>query len=703
MPPKPNAIADPRALAPKEAALFKQVLQYYETKQFKKGLKTTADILKKYPDHGETLCMRGLFLCNTDQKTEGLDLVKKGVRLDFKSHICWHVYGLVCRAEREYDQALKCYLQASRLDKDSLNILSDLAMLQIHTRAYEGHLDTRLQLLRLFPKLKRHWLAVGVAFHLAGRLSEAEQHLRQILEFLRPPDEMEKADYEFGEVVLYLERILEEREEYGKALEALEEFGDGIKDRRAYQATRAKLLNKLQRYESAEWAWSMLLEENADSRDYILGYLTAKTKTQNPLEGESKKATLECLDELATKFPKTLLIKRMALDLSEGDDFIVRVTSYLQNGLTKGIPSLFPSLKPLLSDPSKQSSILSSVESLRTTYEKTAYDEDPMAYVWTLHLLAHLYLYHPTSQPLRALKLLEIALGHTPCLPDLYLAKARVLKHCNNPALAAEVMVQARELDHQDRFLNTKAGKYLLRAGRREDAIEVVKEFTRKDADTIEDLRDMQAIWWLKEEAAYFERKGEFDNAVKEWNRIVKIYQDIWEDQLDFHQYCLRKGTLNTYVDLVRYENDIFKVEEHFNAIRGLVRASLNVYDGADGHKTNGTNGTNGTSTEAASLPDNLLGLVKRLQKSCSKRIETWEMTFELNLRRKKYLQSLQALQEMAALVSNTEDVNLVEKAKTRLGEVQTEEAAVKDTLQKGLELVGESLLNRRVEGASLE
>jgi peptide alpha-N-acetyltransferase len=57
MPPKSStaaakAPADNRTLPTKEAGLFKQVLQQYEAKQWKKGVKTADAILKVKPDHG---------------------------------------------------------------------------------------------------------------------------------------------------------------------------------------------------------------------------------------------------------------------------------------------------------------------------------------------------------------------------------------------------------------------------------------------------------------------------------------------------------------------------------------------------------------------------------------------------------------------------------------------------------------------------
>jgi tetratricopeptide (TPR) repeat protein len=125
-----DRLANNRELAPKEAALFKAMLvclsnnryclltkKFYETKLYRKGIKTADLILKKCPEHGETMAMKGLFSHCLDRKDEGMDLVKKGLRNDIRSHICWHVYGLVYRADKNYEEAIKCYGQALKCDK----------------------------------------------------------------------------------------------------------------------------------------------------------------------------------------------------------------------------------------------------------------------------------------------------------------------------------------------------------------------------------------------------------------------------------------------------------------------------------------------------------------------------------------------------------------------------------------------------------
>lgn len=51
---------------------------------------------------------------------------------DLKSHVCWHVYGLLYRSDREYREAIKCYRNALRIDSDNIEILRDLSLLQVY-------------------------------------------------------------------------------------------------------------------------------------------------------------------------------------------------------------------------------------------------------------------------------------------------------------------------------------------------------------------------------------------------------------------------------------------------------------------------------------------------------------------------------------------------------------------------------------------
>ena len=84
---------DTQTLPSKEAGLFRAVVRCYETKQYKKALKTAEQVLRKFPQHGETLSMKGLIYFNTERTGEAYDLARQGLRCNVRSHVCWHVYG----------------------------------------------------------------------------------------------------------------------------------------------------------------------------------------------------------------------------------------------------------------------------------------------------------------------------------------------------------------------------------------------------------------------------------------------------------------------------------------------------------------------------------------------------------------------------------------------------------------------------------
>lgn len=60
--------------------------------------------------------MKGLTYNCLKKKEDAHALVKKGLAMNIKSHVCWHVYGLLYRSENKYDDAIKCYQNAIKRD-----------------------------------------------------------------------------------------------------------------------------------------------------------------------------------------------------------------------------------------------------------------------------------------------------------------------------------------------------------------------------------------------------------------------------------------------------------------------------------------------------------------------------------------------------------------------------------------------------------
>jgi hypothetical protein len=162
-------------------------------------------------------------------------------------------------------------------------------------------------------------------------------------------------------------------------------------------------------------------------------------------------------------------------------------------GLKKGIPSLFVDLKPLYQDTQKRAILEELVDGYRRALEEGSLpnespndvaeetDSDmPTTYLWTLYFLAQHFSH--IGQQSRALSLLSSAISHTPTLPELHTLKGRILKRVGDIRGASVAVNEARLLDGQDRFLNTKSAKYKLRAGLIEEANDTLGLFTKVSA-----------------------------------------------------------------------------------------------------------------------------------------------------------------------------------------------------------------------------
>ena len=69
---------------------------------------------------------------------------------------------------------------------------------------------------------------------------------------------------------------------------------------------------------------------------------------------------------------------------------------------------------------------------------------------------------------------------------------------------------------------------------------------------------------------SYF-RQGDLGRALKRFLAVEKHYTDISEDQFDFHSYCLRKMTLRSYVDMLKFQDRLHSFPYfHKAAIRAI-------------------------------------------------------------------------------------------------------------------------------------
>lgn len=705
------------SLPPKEANLFKVIVKSYETKQYKKGLKAADSILKKFPEHGETLSMKGLTLNCMDRKSEAYELVRRGLKNDLKSHVCWHVYGLLYRSDREYREAIKCYRNALRIDPDNIEILRDLSLLQAQMRDLSGFVETRQQLLTLKPNHRMNWIGFAVAHHLSSNSSKAIEVLEAYEGTLEDDYPPENERYEHGEMLLYKISLFEECGMLDRALEEMHKMESRIVDKLSFREQRASILLKLGRFDEAEKIYRSLLFMNPDNYKYFIAVqkCVGLYSENGQYSADDVERLIALYKSLKEEYSWSSAVKRIPLDFLEGEKFQEAADNYVRPLLTKGVPSLFSDLSPLYEHPGKANILehlfLKLEDSIRTTgcFPGSAQMEPPSTLMWTLLLVSQHY--DRRSQYDIALDKIDEAIAHTPTVIDLYSIKGNILQHAGNFSAAAALANEARSMDLADRYLNSECVMQMLQADQVGLAEQTAVLFT-KDGDQHNNLHDMQCMWYELASGESYYRQGDLGRALKNFLAVEKHYTDMTEDQFDFHSYCLRKMTLRAYVAMLKFQDRLHAHEYFHKAAAGAIRCYMKLHDSpskssaeedeemsklppaqrkklrqkqkkaearakreAEEKQEDETSSSNSSKSgkkqqarpvdldphgeKLVQVEDPLTEAtkyLKLLQNNSSDSLETHILSFELNMRKKKVLLAFQAVKQLIKLDGNNPD-----------------------------------------------
>lgn len=487
------------------------VQKYYEHKQYKKGLKVCEQILKKHPAHGESLAMKGLFLSNLSRKEEGYEHVRQGLKHSLRSHVCWHVYGLLYRADKNYDEAMKCYRNALRFDRENGQILRDLAVLQLQMRHYAGLCETRYQLLSLRPVVRLNWISLAIAYHLSQKHDQAVGVLDAVLDTFPLDSQTRACHLEQGELFFYKSSILEEAGRLPDALRALDRTNFAVLDALEWEERRASLLLRLGRHQDAAAVWQRLLDYNPDSRTALLNHLRS-----SPTAPEERSRVLQALHE---KYPRSLLIRFEAIRHAPPDRLEHCLADLILPMARKGVLSALNAIRQLYRSPANGPALNRLCARVAAEVASGSEESAPWCHVL---MAQHFSLLGDAQQ---ALHHMERAAECRPDVPEIFLYYAKVLRRLGSPHRAADTLNYARLLDPSDRFLNSKTVKYFLRAGRVEEAKRLAVVFVKKGdfATQLQDLLDMQAIWFSHELGCAYQRQGDHDKALASFGQIFKV------------------------------------------------------------------------------------------------------------------------------------------------------------------------------------
>eukprot|EP00559_Dactyliosolen_fragilissimus_P009372 CAMPEP_0184857420 /NCGR_PEP_ID=MMETSP0580-20130426/2572_1 /TAXON_ID=1118495 /ORGANISM="Dactyliosolen fragilissimus" /LENGTH=925 /DNA_ID=CAMNT_0027353003 /DNA_START=58 /DNA_END=2832 /DNA_ORIENTATION=+ len=631
-----------RPMPKKEQDLFKSVVKHYESKQYKKGLKAAESILKKFPKHGETLCMKGLITSYTGSKEDAVNLVKMGLMNDMRSHVCWHVYGLLHRAERNYNEAIKAYKQALRIDSDNLQILRDLSLLQIQMRDLAGFALTRHTILTLKPNQKNNWLSFALAKQLIEDPLGAIQVIDAYIGTLDENSQELDKSYEASELTLYKNYLLSQiPNNLSQAYTHLQQCKenpekDTIVDLSSYYQQKAYYELQLEKYDTAQQTYTLLFQRGETENHAIhSGYMAAllHIPTHNPmshtLKGTQTLATTIILTPqqkdtlyqhyhtvLCPSFPRSNAIQRLLLTLlPQGSQELQNaMDTYCRRKIRKGVPSLASDLSALFviqnTHTSSQNKPYQQHQQHDLIIATAPYSIKLHPTFQILHTLVQSYIHSLEStstfpnctkeEPPSTLlwtwflysSLLEITqdykqaliyadkcLEHTPTLVEVYELKGRLLQSAGDISSAAKCLDHGRELDKQDRYINNLTTKCYLMLNQEDTALKRMSLFTRHESDPQQNIFDMQSIWYELDLADCYARKGLWGKSLQKYLAVEKHFEDFHEDQFDFHAYCIRKVTLRSYVQTLQWEDDLWGHDYYRRAAEGIIKIYIHLHE----------------------------------------------------------------------------------------------------------------------------
>lgn len=635
-----------------EQTQFLEALKLYESKSYKKSIKILDGTLKKDSAFVDALALKGLDLLSLGEKSDAESYVKNALNKiegTTASPICCHVLGIYMRTTKKYAESVK-WFQAS-LNNGSTNqqIYRDLATLQSQIGDLKGALVSRKKYWEAYLGYRANWTALAIAQDINGEHQQAVNTLSQFEKLVE--GKLGEAEmYEHNECLMYKNEIMyraagNNKEKLQNVLKHLNDIEPNVYDKYGLLEEKASIYMKLGELKEASKIYRTLIKRNPDDfRYYKLLEVALGVQGHIPL----RKALYEKLQSFYPRSEPPVFIPLTFIE--DEKELSQKLKDYIIPQLQRGVPAAFCNVKPLYQ--ARASVVPSLLEQIVVDYSLTLDPtKEPLPYIWTCYYLAQHFLHLKQFQ--KSQEFIDRAIKHTPTLVELYIFKGRVLKHLGLLEEAAETLEAGRKLDLQDRFINTKTVKYYLRANNIEKATDIASLFTKNDdsVNGIKDLHLVEAAWFIIEQAeAYYrlyvtssrklqnlvtkaeeleakedpevealirdikieewETKKNQGLALKRFQAISKFYDQFEDDQLDFHSYCMRKGTPRAYIDMLKWAKTIYTKPVYVRALKGAFKIYSKLHD-------------NSKLTEEEDIFSRISKLMKRHAKKAKKETST--------------------------------------------------------------------------------
>ncbi|KAK2959097.1 putative N-terminal acetyltransferase A complex auxiliary subunit NAA15 [Blattamonas nauphoetae] len=568
----------------KDRSVWKEFVTSIEDKDFKNAMKHSDYLLKIYPNHGETMCFRGLAFGYMGMNETAKELLDKGLACDPKSSRSWHTYGVYYAYIKDFRQAEVCYKKALEFDPTSEIILRDVSQMQIMHHEWNDLVKTR-QIIMLQKPDKASWIGFIAANAISGNNEQALKALNSYIGTFRDgvtPKE------ECSGMFLYRAELLQRMKRYDEALQVLEVTQSAILDTVSWTKQHSDLLFLLNRKEEASNGYCDLLSHNSENMEYHARFLecqglpsiceTAEDSTKLVNLYSSLMSPTNTFGVSMPRSVRCLIEPLLHLNHVTQPELTQRLFAFAMFTLCeRGVPSIWKVFEDVvISSKNRKKTIelfdivstecCSSIETNSSWPAKWRFantsaclsastETDPVEVDPSFILFAKLfcaYLADYCHQHAKAVSIIDSAIEHTPTMIELHVARARFMKHLGDLNEAAESMNRAHMMDEADRYLNVKAAKYYIHCGKLEIGESINAQFTdpanrdedRTDLTPADYMYDEQAAWYFHTTGkGVLFRRGEVGRALKAFVRTGEIADDILNDMIDFQGFGLRRGS----------------------------------------------------------------------------------------------------------------------------------------------------------------
>ena len=328
----------------------------------------------------------------------------------------------------------------------------------------------------------------------------------------------------------------------------------------------------LKNFKEAVPIYEKLLRRNQENKSYFEHLILAKQLTKDE---DVEKMYLRFKDE----YPNSRTLRIIMLNFYHGPLFEKELYEYLKNSVQKGILTSFKELIFVYDNKDKiktlQSTLIKMLSTLKfyNTFDEEKKKEEPeTSFVWCHYFLScHL---DKIGKYEKALELIETVIKTNPKVIELLLLKGKILKHKGDHDGAMKTVHLAQKLDPSDKWLGCKCGKYMIRAGHIEQGITMISQY-----DIVNDKDYSPCHWLLLELAQAYQKIGNLQNCAIKCSELRKSFERIWEDQIDFHVFALTKMRLSSYVELLRYEDNVYQNSDFQKIALIAVNVLFKIYD----------------------------------------------------------------------------------------------------------------------------